>query len=190
MGATPQKDANAAGERNLWMGPVRARILAATTSPMPCRAVRVLPERATASERLGGVGDAVIQSAHLCDQLDSKRAHRTPQIRTRSCPAQRGGRGVGGEAARQARRDELDQQGVEPVDGLGASADKVVAVLGQCPQRGDLLVDGDGMQFWRGPGRDPDREGISLIALAAMAGGQQPHPARQLRGHVHHRDAP
>jgi len=45
--ATPQKEANAAADGNRLIGPVRARMLAASTSPTPSSRVRVVPVAAT-----------------------------------------------------------------------------------------------------------------------------------------------
>jgi hypothetical protein len=49
IGATPQNEANADADRNRPAAPDRAGILAARTSPMPCKVVRVVPDAATAA---------------------------------------------------------------------------------------------------------------------------------------------
>ena len=56
-------------------------------------------------------------------------------------------------------------------------------MISRSPLANVLLRDGD-----PAPTGDPDRQGVGLIVLATMAGGQQPHLSGQLRGHVDHRD--
>lgn len=52
IGATPQYEANADADRNRVAEPERARIFAARTSPMPCSSVSVVPDAATAADKV------------------------------------------------------------------------------------------------------------------------------------------
>ena len=85
------------------------------------------------------------------------------------------------------RRGQAGEYDVEPVDGLGgAGLDQVIAVLDDRPQRGDRGIHPGGGQSVRGERGDPDGHGVSIVALAAVTGGQKPHPGGQLRGDVDH----
>lgn len=96
-------------------------------------------------------GDAVVQSAQLGDELD-----RDPTgSATRGVAWARAPRKVGAELGGEpavpcAGGDKLGEQAVEPVCGLGASLDQVVAVLDEDPQRAQGLVDRDRLQLRRG----------------------------------------
>jgi hypothetical protein len=137
------------------MEPVRARILAAIRSPMPSRAGQGGARRGDSlGQVLGGAGDPRVQPSEVGEQISGQSAQCGAQWGAWPDAAQRLGRGLSRQSTTQPGRDESDQQGVQPVDGLGAN--KVVAVLGQRPQPGDRLVDLDGVQHGGGLGGDTD----------------------------------
>jgi hypothetical protein len=75
---------------------------------------------------------------------------------------------------------------MEPVEGPGALTDQVVAAVRQQPQDGRVVLEAD-LAKARGPkGGHRHRDRVVGIALAAVAGRQQPHPGGQLGRHVHH----
>ncbi|MCD2198232.1 hypothetical protein LQ327_33195 [Actinomycetospora endophytica] len=117
-----------------------------------------------------------------------RRSVRGPVARGRTPRSSRAA-GVGVELTGCAAGDQLGEQGVEPVDRLGAGPHDVVAVLDQGAQRGDRFVDGDTAQTYRGQRGDTDRDRVVAVALAAMPGGEHPHPRGQLRGYIHRVDA-
>ena len=96
----------------------------------------------------------------------------------RSAVRPRGGSGGG----------EVGEQDVEPVDGLGAGLDQVVAVFHHGPQGGDGGVHRGGVESGGGQCGDPDRHGVGLVGLAAVPGGEHPHPGGQLGGDIGHVD--
>ncbi len=98
-------------------------------------------------------------------------------------------RGLGGQAARQPGRHELDQQHVQSVDQLGPSANQVITVFGHRPQCSDCPVDLDSAQRRRGQRGYPYRSGVGRIVLAAVARREQPHATGQLRRNIDHDDA-
>jgi len=60
------------------------------------------------------------------------------------------------------------------------------APVGQDPQHRELLVVDDRTQAGhQGPDKS-DRVRVGGVGLAALPGGEHPHPRRQLRWHVHH----
>jgi hypothetical protein len=82
--------------------------------------------------------------------------------------------------------DQVDQQPVEPVDGLGAHGDQVLAAVGQQVQHDRVVLDADLPQPRRTLGGDRDRDRIVGVGLAAVAGRQHPDPGGELGRHVHH----
>jgi hypothetical protein len=80
--------------------------------------------------------------------------------------------------------DEVHQQPVEPVDGLGAGGDQVLAALGQQVQHGRLVLHFDLPQPSSIAGGDRDRDRITRVALATVPDRQDPHPGGQLGRHV------
>jgi hypothetical protein len=83
-------------------------------------------------------------------------------------------------------RDQVHQQPMQPVDGLGAGSHQVLAPLGQQVQHHCLVLDADLPQGGDVAGRDRHRDRVVGVALAAMADRQHPHPGGQLGRHVHH----
>jgi hypothetical protein len=76
---------------------------------------------------------------------------------------------------------------MEPVEGPGALTHQVVAAVRQQPQDDRVVLEAD-LAKARGPnGGHGDRDGVVGVALAAVAGRQQPHPGGQLGGHVNDR---
>jgi hypothetical protein len=160
------------------------------TSPMPCSSVRVVPDAATAADS-AVVAPAICRpgAADLAQQLHGDLAQRAGQHRPGADAAQRSGRRVRGQPTGQPGRDELGEQGMQPVDGLRPRADQIVTVLSQGAQGRDGLIDNCGVQPGGGVRGDADRQGVGLVGLAAVPGGEHPDAAGQLGGHVHHGDA-
>jgi len=75
---------------------------------------------------------------------------------------------------------------VQPVDGLGARGDQVLAALGQQVQHHRLVLDADLSQSSDALGGDRDRDRVVRVALAAVADRQHSDPGGQLGRHVHH----
>jgi hypothetical protein len=59
-------------------------------------------------------------------------------------------------------------------------------MAGQQVQHHRLVLDADGPQPGGATGGDRDRDGVVGVGLAAVAGGQHPHPGSQLGRHVQH----
>jgi hypothetical protein len=78
----------------------------------------------------------------------------------------------------------LGEQHVEPVHGLGAGCDHVVAVFDQGAQRGDRLVDRDGAQPGGAQRGHCDGDRVGVVVLAAVPGGEHPDAGGEFRGHV------
>jgi hypothetical protein len=74
----------------------------------------------------------------------------------------------GGEVAAGAARDQVHQQPMEPVDGLGSGGDQIPAPLGQQVQHCRLFLDPDRPQGRGAAGGDPDRDRVVGVALATM----------------------
>ena len=96
---------------------------------------------------------------------------------------QRGG-AFGSQVAPGAAWDQVHQQSVEPVDGLGAGGDQVLAALGQQVQYHCLILHADQAQLRDAAGGDRHRDRVVRIALAAMADRQHPHPSGQFGRHI------
>ena len=88
-------------------------------------------------------GDPLLQLTNvgheLCGQLPAGDRRRTDRC---DC-GQQGAGAVGGEVAPGAAGNQVHQQPVEPVDGLGAGGDQVLAPLGQQMQDRCLVLDLD-----------------------------------------------
>jgi hypothetical protein len=83
----------------------------------------------------------------------------------------------------------VGQQYVQPVDGLGARVDQVLAVFHDSAQSGDGSVDRRCVKPGGSQCRDTDRDRVGLVGLAAVSGGEHPHSSGQFGGHVGHGDA-
>jgi hypothetical protein len=113
-------------------------------------------------------GDPLLQLADVGHELggqlpagDRGRAGRS------NLGEQRGGP-LGGEVASGAAWNQVDQQPVQPVDGLGAGGDQVLAPLGQQVQPRRLVLDADLPQGRGAAGGDGHRDRVVGVALAAM----------------------
>jgi hypothetical protein len=80
----------------------------------------------------------------------------------------------------------MGEHDVQPVDRLGAGLDQVLAVLDDRAQRGHRGIHPGCAQPLRGQCGHPNRGGVGGIALAAMSGGEQSYPRRQLRRDIHY----
>jgi hypothetical protein len=76
----------------------------------------------------------------------------------------------------------VGEQRVQPVDGLRAGTDQVVAVFGEGTQGGDRFIDDRGVEPGGGVRGDADGKGVGLVGLAAVPGRQQPDAAGQFAG--------
>jgi len=85
-----------------------------------------------------------------------------------------------------AGRNQVGEHNVQSIDGLGTGLDQVVAVFDDRPQRGDGTIHSCTRQPVSGQRSDAHRDSISVDALAAVPGGEQPYPCRQFRGDVEH----
>jgi hypothetical protein len=132
MGAVPFQEANRPLSAKRPMSPTSASSLAALEGPMPCSCSRVLPVAAiSSSSSVSAVLIPLVDQRRLADQVrgqasagladDISRAHRGQQC---------AGLGRGQELLGPAW-DELEQQPVQPVDGLGAGTAELVAVIDQ-----------------------------------------------------------
>lgn len=74
---------------------------------------------------------------------------------------------------------------MEAVDGAGPLVDQVVVAFGQQPQDGGLVLASDLAQVSAEEGDLRDVECVGRIGLAVPAGGEEPGPGRERRGHVH-----
>ncbi len=70
--------------------------------------------------------------------------------------------------------DELGEQRVQPIDGLGSGADQVIVVFGTTPKGGDRFVDDGGVEASCGVRGDADRQSVGLVRFAAVSGREQP----------------
>jgi hypothetical protein len=99
IGAVPEYDANAAAEANRWIDPTRASIFPASSPPMPNS---LSQRRAGLADRngdlLAGRGDALIEPAHLADQVNGQPAPSRTQDITRPDGAQHRRRRIGAPA--------------------------------------------------------------------------------------------
>jgi hypothetical protein len=99
-------------------------------------------------------------------------------------PAKGAKRRLSGEVAAGAARDQVQQQPMEPVDGLGAGGDQVLTPLGQQVQDHRLVLHADLAQPDSVAGGDGHRDRVVGVALAAVADRQHPHPGGQGGRHV------
>ena len=65
---------------------------------------------------------------------------------------------------------------MEPVEGPGALTHQVIAAVRQQPQDAGVVLDADLAKPPGPKGGHGDRDGVVGVALAAVAGRQQPHP--------------
>jgi hypothetical protein len=85
--------------------------------------------------------------------------------------------------------EQVAQQHMEPVEGPGALTHQVIAAVREQPQDIGVVLDADLAEAAGAMGGHGDRDGVVGVALAAVAGRQQPHPGGQLGGHVEDRFA-
>jgi hypothetical protein len=113
-------------------------------------------------------GDALLQLPDVGDELGGQLpAGQRRRTRGRDRGQQRGG-ALGGEVASGAAGDQVHQQPVQPVDGLGARGDQVLAPLGQQMQHHRLVLHADLPQRGGTTGGDRHRDRIIGVALAAV----------------------
>ena len=112
------------------MVPTRPRILPAVNAPIPHSSVRVVPRVGDGGLDVGGgLGDAPVQLACLSDQICREAAQGFAGDIAGPDPAEELGGPLGGEVTLGTGRDEVGEHDMEPVDGLGAGFDQVVAVF-------------------------------------------------------------
>jgi hypothetical protein len=124
------------------MSPTAPRNLAASTGPTP-------EQLGQAGVGLGdrrldaGLdrGDPLLQLADVGHELAGKLLAGDRWRAGGGYLTEQGGGAVGGEIASGATRDQVDQQPVQPVDGLSTGGDQVLAPLGQQMQHHRLVLD-------------------------------------------------
>jgi hypothetical protein len=114
-------------------------------------------------------GDLLLQVADVCDQVSSQLVTDDRRCTSGRDRGQQGGGALGGEVASGAAWDQVDQQPVEPVDGLGASGDQVLAPLAKQVQHGCLILDTHLLQPSSVAGGDGDSDRVGGVALAAVS---------------------
>jgi hypothetical protein len=129
-------------------------------------------------------GDPLLQVMDVGDELAGELVASDRRRTSGRDPGQQRGGALGGEVASGAAWDQVDQQPMQPVDGLGAPGDQVLPPLGQQLQHHRLVLDADPPQLGGAAGGDRHRDRVVSIALAAMADRQHPHPGSQLGRHV------
>ena len=70
--------------------------------------------------------------------------------------------------------DEFEQQGVQPVDDVGASPAELVTAVDQQPQRDRGVIGLHPPQSGGAQGDHGDAAGIDRVGLTALAGGEHP----------------
>jgi hypothetical protein len=130
---------------------------------------------------------APVQVAHVGDEVGGDLVAGDRRRSGGSDRGEQGGGAPGGEVTAGAAWDQVHQQPVQPVDGLGAHGHQVLTPVGQQVQHHRLVLDTDRSQLGSAAGGDGDRDRVVGVALAAMSPGQDPHPSGQLGRHVHHR---
>jgi hypothetical protein len=88
-------------------------------------------------------GDPPVQAAHVANQLSSKLPAGDRRCAGRSELGKQRSGALGGEVAAGAGGNQVDQQPVQPVDGLGPHADQVLAPLGQQVQHHRQVLDAE-----------------------------------------------
>jgi hypothetical protein len=122
--------------------------------------------------------------AGVGDELGGQLPAGDRRLADRRDPGQQQGGPLGGQVTSGAAGDQVHQQPVQPVDGLSARSDQVLASLGQQVQDCCLVLDADLAQGGNAASGDGDRDRIVRVALAAVADRQHPHPGGQLGRHV------
>jgi len=77
-------------------------------------------------------------------------------------------------------RQQLGEQGLEPVDGLNAPPGQCFAAVGEHPQRFELPVDLQDPQSLGADSNDRDRVRIQRVGLAVVPGVEEPDPGSEL----------
>ena len=170
-----------------WMSPTSTRSRAAPDGPMP---VQVHQRGSAGSDQLAQLFldrlDLLVDGLELDDQLDREPA---PGLADDVAGLDGGDHCLGlvrGQELLCPAWEELQQQLVQPVDGLGPGPAQLVATVDQHPHHHQVVVDLNPDQV-RGAQRDHrHRVRIHRVGLAAVAGGEHPHLRGQLRGHVDH----
>jgi transposase len=113
------------------MSPTSPRNVAASTGPTPNSWTRLVLDRATGLAPCLDLSDALLQLAHVGHGLGGQLPAGDRQLAGGRDRGQQRGGALGGQVAAGAAGDQVHQQPVQPVDGLGARGDQVLAVLGQ-----------------------------------------------------------
>ena len=92
----------------------------------------------------------------------------------------------GGEIPLRPTRDELEQQLMKLTHHPGVLLTEAPTPVDQQPQQLELLVIDDSPKTAHAHADQGDRVGVGVVGLAALPGGEDPYPRRQLRRHVHH----
>ena len=87
---------------------------------------------------------------------------------------------------RRTAGDQIQEQPVQPVEGLGPGAGQLITAVAQHPQHGQLRIGADFAQSLV-PQRDhDDRVRVRGVGLAALPGIEHPGPGSQLGRHIQH----
>jgi hypothetical protein len=130
------------------------------------------------------LSDPLLQLADVDDQVSGQVPAGDRRNTGRSNLIEQRGGALGGEVSPGSAGDQVDQQRVQAVDGLGAGGDQVLARLGQQVQHHRLVLDPHLSQLRGALGGDRHRDRVGSIALAAVADRQHPHPGGQLGRHI------
>jgi hypothetical protein len=167
------------------MVPTRATILAALRIPIPLS----FGGFDGGFDVGGGFGDTTIECTDLGDEVGGQAAQRLERGLAGPDLAQ----DVRGAVRRQTTRCswgcEVGQQDMQPVDGLGAGFDQVLAVFHHGAQGGDGSVHRGCVESGGGQCGDTDRDGVSFVGLAAVPGGEHSNSGGEFGGHVGHVDS-
>jgi hypothetical protein len=120
-------------------------------------------------EAVLGCGDPPVQGADVGEEVDGELPAGAGRRGLGPHPPQQGGCGIRVQVAPGAAWDQVGQQDMEAVEGLGAGPDQVIAAVRQQPQHGGVVLESDLAEPSGALGGHRDRDRVVGVALAAMA---------------------
>jgi hypothetical protein len=114
-------------------------------------------------------GDPLLQLTDVGHELGGQLPAGDRRLADGRDPGQQGSGALGGQVAPGTTRDQVHQQPMQPVDGLSAGGDQVLAALGQQVQHRCLVLNADLPQGGDTASGDGDRDRVVGVALAAVA---------------------